>query len=220
MVVLMLIGGLFFLALSVVGLLSAASSRRFRTAQRLSTIEEYGFSASGPTTITLGDDERTGGLGDLVTAIGEVVQRRIGTLSEAEVRSELMKAGMYSTSPGTILGYRVLAMLIVPVLAYVILGTSSMLRVAMIVIMIPWGWTLPLVMVRRRARLRLDEIDRRLPDLIDLLTVMVEAGMGFGAAMGLAAEKSHGPLADELRLTLQEQTMGLGLDTALGNMAN
>jgi tight adherence protein C len=73
--------------------------------------------------------------------------------------------------------------------------------------------------VRRKARSRLQEIDHRLPDLIDLLVVTVEAGLGFGGALRLAAEHVTGPLSDELRLTLQEQTMGLGTDEALSNMA-
>jgi tight adherence protein C len=65
---------------------------------------------------------------------------------------------------------------------------------------------------------RLREIDRRLPDLIDLLVVTIEAGLGFGAALRMATDNLVGPLSDELRLTLQEQTMGLAIDDALTNL--
>ncbi len=85
--------------------------------------------------------------------------------------------------------------------------------------MVFFGWMLPLVIIRRKARMRLQVIDRRLPDLIDLLVVTVEAGLGFGGALRLAADHVGGPLSDELRLTLQEQTMGLGVDDALSNLA-
>jgi len=78
---------------------------------------------------------------------------------------------------------------------------------------------LPMTVVRRKGRLRLMEIDRRLPDLIDLLCVMVEAGLGFLAAMRLASDRFKPPLGDELRLMLQEQVMGLSVEDALGNMA-
>ena len=53
--------------------------------------------------------------------------------------------------------------------------------------------------------------DRRgLPELIDLLVVTVEAGIELHrSSLRLAATKIKGPLAQELRLTLQEQSMGL-----------
>jgi tight adherence protein C len=66
--------------------------------------------------------------------------------------------------------------------------------------------------------LRLKEIDRRLPDLIDLLVVTIEAGLGFTGALRMASEHLVGPLSDELSLTLQEQTMGLSVNDALGNL--
>ena len=73
--------------------------------------------------------------------------------------------------------------------------------------------------MQRKARKRIETLDRSLPDLIDLLCVMIEAGLSFPAAMRLAAEQFGPPLSDELRLTLQEQTMGLSIDEALAHMA-
>jgi tight adherence protein C len=82
------------------------------------------------------------------------------------------------------------------------------------------GWVLPLTYVQRKARHRIESLDRSLPDLIDLLCVMIEAGLSFSAAMRLSAEQFPPPLSDELRLTLQEQTMGLSIDEALSHMAD
>ena len=81
------------------------------------------------------------------------------------------------------------------------------------------GWALPLVLLQRRARKRLYDIDYALPGMIDLLVVTVEAGLGFSSALKVAAEKLEGPLGDELRLTMQEQRMGLATRDALKNMA-
>ena len=100
------------------------------------------------------------------------------------------------------------------------MGTASTIRIMMDIMMAPVGWMLPLIIVRRKGRLRLQEIDRRLPDLIDLLCVMVEAGLGFLAAMRLASDRFKPPLGDELRLMLQEQTMGLGIEEALTNLSD
>ena len=79
------------------------------------------------------------------------------------------------------------------------------------------GWMLPLVIVRRQIRLRHERIENELPDLIDLLVVTIEAGLSFPAAMRLASDRVQGPLGQELRLTLQEQNMGLSTEDALRN---
>ncbi len=52
------------------------------------------------------------------------------------------------------------------------------------------------------------------------MCVMIEAGLSFPQALRLAADQFGPPLSDELRLTLQEQTMGLAIDEALGHMAD
>ena len=66
--------------------------------------------------------------------------------------------------------------------------------------------------------MRHDQIEYELPDLIDLLVVSIEAGLSFPGAMRLAAERIRGPLGQELRLTLQEQNMGLTNEDALRNL--
>ena len=56
-----------------------------------------------------------------------------------------------------------------------------------------------------------------LPELIDLLVVTLEAGVAFAAALQIAAERLQGPLGEEVRLTIQEQTLGLSMTEALEN---
>jgi tight adherence protein C len=75
-----------------------------------------------------------------------------------------------------------------------------------------------MTIVKSRARRRFTEVDYDLPELIDLLVVTVEAGLGFNGSMQVASERLVGPLGDELRLTLQEQKMGLSTNEALRNM--
>ena len=62
------------------------------------------------------------------------------------------------------------------------------------------------------------EIDLELPELIDLLIVTVEAGLGFSGSLRVSAELFRGPLGQELRLTLQEQNMGLSTEESLRNL--
>src|SRR5262249_13917445 len=80
------------------------------------------------------------------------------------------------------------------------------------------GWTLPLTYIKRKARQRTARIDYELPELIDLLVVTLEAGLSFLASLHMAASRLSGPLVTALRLMLQEQRMGLGLNEALEGM--
>jgi tight adherence protein C len=72
--------------------------------------------------------------------------------------------------------------------------------------------------VNRRRRLRLATMDRQMPDMIDLLVVTIEAGLGILASMRVAAESLTDPLGQELRLTLQEQRMGLSVNEAIESL--
>jgi len=218
--ILFLVLGVCCFGVAVAATINVIGARRLRTSERLATIHEYGYAAeANRSTAVLREQTDGNALSGLVTGVGNLVARRVKSVSDEEVRAELMQAGLYNMSPRTLLGYRVFAALLLPVAAGFLLGTASPLRLAMTILMFPAGWILPLTLVRRKARKRLGEIDRRLPDLIDLLTVMVEAGLGFLAATRMAAEQFKPPLSDELRLMLQEQTMGLALEDALGNLA-
>ncbi|MFF2845280.1 DUF5936 domain-containing protein [Streptomyces sp. NPDC058001] len=52
-------------------------------------------------------------------------------------------------------------------------------------------------------------IDRVLPDFLDVLAVVVSAGLGFRQALDRVAERYEGPWADELRITLRQMDMGV-----------
>ncbi len=214
-----LVLGSALIGIAVASALTAAGSRRYRTAERLSTIHDYGFTADSQVQAYLPRERSRTSVTSMMTWLGEILSRRIASVREDHIREQLMSAGMYTVSPRTLIGYRVVASLIFPVIAFVLVGVSKPLDILIVALAAFAGWVLPMSYVSRRARKRLDQIDRRLPDLIDLLTVMIEAGLSFSAAMRMAAGQFEPPLSDELRLTLQEQTMGLGVDEALGNLA-
>ncbi|GHG95555.1 DUF5936 domain-containing protein [Streptomyces lanatus] len=58
-------------------------------------------------------------------------------------------------------------------------------------------------------RIRKDEIERTLPDFLDVLAVVVSAGLGFRQALDRVASKYEGPWADELRITLRQMDLGM-----------
>ncbi|WP_432039670.1 DUF5936 domain-containing protein [Streptomyces cucumeris] len=59
------------------------------------------------------------------------------------------------------------------------------------------------------VRERRDAIERTLPDFLDVLAVVVSAGLSFRQALDRVAEKYEGPWADELRITLRQMDMGV-----------
>ncbi|WP_431782754.1 DUF5936 domain-containing protein [Streptomyces chumphonensis] len=58
-------------------------------------------------------------------------------------------------------------------------------------------------------RIRRAEIERTLPDFLDVLAVVVSAGLGFRQALDRVADRYEGPWADELRITLRQMDMGV-----------
>jgi tight adherence protein C len=165
-------------------------------------------------------------LDSLAGRLGDVAARRLERFSESEVRQKLVSAGMYGTSPRKLLGYQVILAVVLPLftLWFVpLMGGSPVLTVLAAIAAGVFGWFAPMAFVDRKMRLRFQQIDRQMPDMIDLLVVTIEAGLGILASMRVAAEGLPDPLGQELRLTLQEQRMGLSVFEAiesLGRRAN
>ncbi|MBI4871567.1 MAG: type II secretion system F family protein [Candidatus Riflebacteria bacterium] len=71
-----------------------------------------------------------------------------------------------------------------------------------------FGILLPRLWLTRRIKDRQHDVQLQLPDIMDLLTVSVEAGLGFDAGLGKVIEKLKGPLPDEFRVILREIRVG------------
>ncbi len=76
----------------------------------------------------------------------------------------------------------------------------------------------PEAMLDRKAGERQGLIEKQLPDIIDQMTVSVEAGLGFDAAMARSAEGRSGPLADELTRVMQDLQVGVSRQEALDRL--
>jgi tight adherence protein C len=78
---------------------------------------------------------------------------------------------------------------------------------------------LPDYLVRHAIGRRQYQIRKSLPDILDLLIVSVEAGLGFDGAMAKVVEKMKGPFPQELCRVLQEMQVGKARTPALKDMA-
>ncbi|MEX0658934.1 MAG: type II secretion system F family protein [Egibacteraceae bacterium] len=82
------------------------------------------------------------------------------------------------------------------------------------------GYAAPDLILHSRGAARQDAIALALPDTLDQMTICVEAGLGFEAAMARAGRTGEGPLAQELVRTLQEMQMGIQRTVALRSLAD
>lgn len=81
------------------------------------------------------------------------------------------------------------------------------------------GFFLPDLLVHNAGLRRQTEIRTALPDVLDLLVVSVEAGLGFDAALDRVARNIDGPLAGELSRVMQEMQIGMSREDALRGLA-
>lgn len=78
-----------------------------------------------------------------------------------------------------------------------------------------FGFFLPDLLLLNAGQKRQEKIRRALPDALDMLTVCVEAGLGFDAALAQVARNTTGPLAQECARVLQEMQIGKSRNQAL-----
>lgn len=80
------------------------------------------------------------------------------------------------------------------------------------------GFLLPNILLNNAGQKREKLMQNALPDAIDLLTISVEAGLGFDAAVARVAKNTEGPLAQEFSRLLQEMQLGIGRMEAMRAM--
>jgi tight adherence protein C len=141
------------------------------------------------------------------------------------IRHKLDLAGNpYGWSAMQFLGLQLLSTLLLGGLGVVILVVSQRMtlvrRVLLMGIIGAAGYYLPALWLRSRGSRRQREITRSMPDALDLLTICVEAGLGFDAAIARVAEKWDNELSREFTRVLQEIQLGKLRREALRSMAN
>ena len=93
----------------------------------------------------------------------------------------------------------------------------SKIMLSLIIIII--SVLIPSTLLKGRINTRKRKMTFELPDILDLLTVSVEAGLGFDAALGKITETAKGELVKELQITLREIQLGKSRREALMHMS-
>ncbi len=160
----------------------------------------------------------------LEPALDALARRARGMTSSGvgdRIQRKLDLAGLYER------GWTVERMLVIRVLSlffgvglslFVLAGTSGRQGVGLALLVTVAAYLGPTAWLDRKAGERQGMIEKSLPDVIDQMTVSVEAGLGFDAAMARSAEGRSGPLADELTRVLQDIQVGVSRQDALDRM--
>lgn len=158
----------------------------------------------------------------LARGIGRAVSALLPEHTGRWLQEEIAAAGM-DFRPGTFVMVTVGSTLIMGgSIALMVLssprvpsGLGSLLALASVGL----GLVGPVVWLRGRVARRQAEMQRALPDTLDLIVVSVEAGLGFDAAVARITDQAEGPLADELRRVLADMSLGMSRRDALQTMA-
>ena len=146
-------------------------------------------------------------------------------LSPAGIAAKLQRRLDLAGNPGRWTPDRILAVKGLGLIVLAMLGALCTLRNPALVIIFAAvggavGFFLPDILLYNSSQKRQAKIQVALPDALDMLTVCVEAGLGFDAALAQVARNTNGPLAAEFARALQEMQIGKSRSQALRAMAD
>jgi tight adherence protein C len=88
-----------------------------------------------------------------------------------------------------------------------------------VVFLVPFTYMFPDYYLKSKISKRQEAIRRSLPNALDLLTISVEAGLGFDQALYKVAGNSKGAIGEEFKRTLKEMEIGIARKDALRNLS-
>ena len=132
------------------------------------------------------------------------------TLEETQRKLELAD-NPNKLTPARFYAIRFGAMVVLGGLIFAVMSIANMpmsRRLLFTAVVAALGFFLPVLWLGSKIRTRQNEIIKQLPDALDLLTICVEAGLGFDQAVGKLVEKSEGELPSAFNRYLHETRLG------------
>ncbi len=159
----------------------------------------------------------------LIRGLARLLSRTTPQRNVDLIRHKLDLAGNPNNwSPADFVGLRGLAAVLVAILGTT-LGYALHMDPFMVILFLGIGGILgyyfPLLWLNRVIRARQRRVQKQLPDAMDLLTISVESGLGFDAAMGKVADKWNNDLSRAFGRALGEMRIGKLRREALRDMA-
>jgi tight adherence protein C len=160
----------------------------------------------------------------MVDAAAQFITRFTPQRTLESTRQQLELAGNPNNwSPSQFWGMRVLAPVVMGGIFFLLLTVSQQplnKRVMFSGVAAIIGFLYPQMWLNSKIRSRQDAIIKALPDALDLLSICVEAGLGFDSAMDRVDEKWDDPLANEFGRVIREIQLGKMRRDALRDMAD
>lgn len=160
--------------------------------------------------------EGEGPVQKLARRLVPTLRRALGPQRLEELRRRIDEAGRPDglTVQGFLERTAMWCLIVVPL--SLVLAVQGQLLVALLALAIPV--VIPLGSLSSAQGKRRQQIDRDLPDFLDVLAVTVMAGVNFRAALARVAERIEGPLADEVMLTLSQISNGASVRQAFTDL--
>lgn len=154
--------------------------------------------------------------------LGALLTSRMAKNRQVVMQNKLNLAGRpYGLSVNAFEVLKVIALLVFGTLGLwftLVLGIKLPVQAALVVAAGALGRYMPDVWLNGKMKGRQKELRLALPNALDLLTISVEAGLGFDAAIGRLIEKFHNSLTDEFAQVLNEIRLGRPRLEALDDM--
>jgi tight adherence protein C len=126
-------------------------------------------------------------------------------------------------TPSEFFGVRAVACIALGGLIFLVLSIANvdfLPRIGFTALFAVLGFMLPALWLGNKIRSRKNSVIRSLPDALDLLTICVEAGLGFDQSMQKVAEKWDDDLSRAFARVLHEIRLGKTRREALRDLAN
>ena len=157
----------------------------------------------------------------LTTRVARIMLKVNPKASTDAVARKLMAAGLRNASPNGFIASQGIFAVGAAFLGLVVFGAAKPAAAPIFAaLMGVLGFMGPSFVLDARVRARQAAVASELPDALDLLSVSVEAGLGFDGAVQKLTEHMKGPLIEEFELALGEMRIGEGRQEALKKMAD
>ncbi len=159
----------------------------------------------------------------LAQKMGSALGRLAPSSNMLKLQQQLIMAGEPAgMSPVDFLGLRLLGAIGLATLTTLLFLNSHLTAMNKLLFSLAggmFGYLYPNMWLKGRIRRRQSAILKALPDVLDMLTIAVSAGLGFDAALMRVVDKWQNPLTEELQKVLYEMRMGVSRAEALRHLA-
>lgn len=151
-------------------------------------------------------------LSPITNAIKIIFKLKLSSYKESKIEVRLVQAGSpFGMSPLDFRLLQILLVFIIPTLSGILAkvsGADTLSIVLIVAVSIVFSITIPNYYLHMKSKQRSMSALKELPDVVDLLTVSLEAGLGFDSALGKVIAKKNGILAGEFHRCLEEIRLG------------